>query len=55
MDFQAFVQLFSCMANIVFIPAEESDEFYEWLMYKMAQKYEDEHGVDKRINWAALK
>ena len=37
----------------------ESDEYFEWLMWKMAQKYEDEHAnapsADKRINWNALK
>ena len=36
---------------------KDSDEYYEWLIWKIAQKYEAEHsnGPDKRINWSALK
>ena len=39
---------------------DDSDEYYEWLIWKIAQKYEAEHnrndiGQEKRINWSALK
>ena len=36
----------------------DSDEFYEWLIWKIAQKYDVEHGnsgLEKRVNWNALK
>ena len=38
--------------------ADDSDEFYEWLIWKIAQKYDGERGngaLEKRVNWNALK